>query len=164
MQKNILILLFCAAIAGCSTKAFVVRPGSLTGKKIALSNIDLTRMQKGKMIQNDTVCACLGQAAAESIYPYLLKAGATVVMLTDEQRSSTQRMRKAADSLQVDYFLMGSGIASRTGKVDFMEQLNLKLVSLTTNEIIATGSFSGPGVTAAGAAKRIGEKIFKSSK
>ena len=86
------------------------------------------------------------------------------MLLTDEQRSSTQRMRKAADSLQVDYFLMGSGIAQRTGKVDFMQQLNLKLVSRTTNEIIATGSFSGSSVTAAGAAKRIGEKIFKNSK
>ncbi len=165
MKKNIfLFILFSAAIAGCSTKAFVARPGSLIGKKIALSSIDLTRMQKGKMIQNDTVCACMGQAVAETVYPYLLKSGATIVMFTDEQRSSMQRMRRAADSLQVDYFLSGSGVAQRTGKVDFMEQLNLRLVSLAGNEIIATGSFSGPGVTAAGAAKRIGEKLFRSSK
>ncbi len=166
MNKSncLIIIIACLAIAGCSTKAFVARPGSLTGKRIALASIDITRMQKGKTIQNDTVCACLGQSIEETIYPYLLKSGATIVMLTNEQRSSTQRMRKAADSLQVDYFLSGSGVAERYAKVDFMRQLNLKLVAVTSNEIVATGSFSGTSVTAAGAAKRVGEKIFRNSK
>jgi hypothetical protein len=162
MKRNNFLLILLSILSGsCSTQAYLIKPGSLAGKRIALGNIDITRMQKKRMIQNDTVCACIKQTVGEKLYPYLQKAGAIIVDLTNEQRTNETRINQAIDSLQVDYVLSGTGFVQRTGSSDFMEQLTLKVIAVKTKEVIATGSFGGPSVTPGGAADRIGKKMLK---
>jgi hypothetical protein len=161
-MKNLSNIVFLfLLLSACSSKAYLSKQGSLTGKKIALGVINITREKGSKTVYNDSVCACMGQTIAETIYPYLQKAGATIITIPTEQKTSESRINAIADSLQVDYLLSGTGTTERTGKTDYMRELNIKLVSVKSKEIVLTGSYSGFSVLPSGAADRIGKKILK---
>ncbi|MES2372026.1 MAG: hypothetical protein V4557_05560 [Bacteroidota bacterium] len=160
-MKNILaVTLLFILLNGCATKAFLAQPVSLTGKRIAVGVIDISRDKSGTTIYNDTVCSCISQTVGETLYPYFQKMGAVILKIPYEQRTSEARIHKIADSLQVDYLISGTGLVNRTGKTDFMHQLTINLISRQTQEVFLTGSFSGPGVYPAGAANRVGKKIL----
>ncbi len=155
------IILLLILLNSCATTAYLPKPVSLSGKRIVLGIIDITRDKSGTTIYNDTVCSCVSKTVGETIYPYLQKAGAVIVQIPYEQKINETQINKIIDSLQVDYVLSGTGLLNRTGKADFMHQLNINLVSRKTNEVILTGSFSGPSVYPAGAANRIGKKMLR---
>jgi hypothetical protein len=162
MKRKISYIIFVLAIvSGCSTQAYQSSPNLFAGKRIAWGVIDITREKKGQKINNDTVCVCISQTVAETLYPYFQKAGAEIVKIPNEQRTDEMRIYKAADSLKVDYLISGTGQIHVYGSSDFMQQLNINLESVKKNVVVWTGSFSGPSVTPAGAANRIGKKIVK---
>ena len=162
MKKNTFPLVFLLVISvSCSTKTYLSKPGSLAGKRIALEIINIARQKGGKTIYTDSVCVCISQTIAETIYPYLQKAGASIITIPTEQKINESRIYAIADSLHIDYLLSGTGSVERTGKTDFVRELNIKLVSVPTKEIILTGSFSGFSVLPSGAADRIGKKILQ---
>jgi hypothetical protein len=153
------IVFLLVLLCGCSTQAYQSNPNLFAGKRIAWGVIDITREKKGQKINNDTVCVCISQTVAETLYPYFQKAGAEIVKIPNEQRTDEMRIYKVADSLKVDYLISGTGQIHVYGSSDFMQQLNINLESVKKNVVVWTGSFSGPSVTPAGAANRIGKKI-----
>ncbi len=161
MKTVIILIVLLVVLNSCSTKAYLPNPVNLANKRIAVGIIDVGREQKGKTIYNDTVCACIAKTVGETLYPYLQKKGAVIVTIPYEEKTSETRVYTIADSLQVDYLLTGTGHVNRTGKTDFMHQLNIKLVSVRSKEVVLTGSFSGPGVYPAGAAERVGKKMLR---
>lgn len=155
-------LLFCY---GCSTKVYVQKPGTLNGKRIAIGYIDMSRMQKGKTIQNDSICRCVAQTVGETLTPYLNQSGGTVIHIPYDQFTTPGRIYEIADSAQIDLLVTGTGLLERYGKnTDFMRTLNIQLVVVKTKEIVLSGSCSGPSLTAQGSTERIGKQILKKSK
>ncbi|MES2777075.1 MAG: hypothetical protein V4722_23055 [Bacteroidota bacterium] len=149
----------------CTTKAFVQKPAELKGKKIGIGPIKIEATKKGgKLATKDTICLCIGQSAGEAFQPYLQEAGFRVVNLYLKEIMDVNQAYLAADSLQVDYILFGSGTADIQGKYTYMDQLTVKLVNVKTREVVVSGSFTGSATSPIKAAGKIGKKILQQMK
>jgi len=157
IQSIIIILFFL--LAACSTKTYITDPQKLKGKRIAVAEIVLGTAHQKDKVHADTLCDCLATTVAETLYPYLQQVGMTVVQLPVWGKTREEGAYRMADSLQLDYLVLGTGLIQFEGKTPFMWNLSLKIVDAKTREVRASGSFSGPGVTPAGAGKRIGKKL-----
>ena len=155
-KLNIVILfLFCA----CSTSTYIKDAKQLKNKRVAVAEIMLDSYLSKDKVKTDTLCTCIATSASEAIYPYLQKAGLTVIKLPLSGKLSSANVEKLADSLRLDYVVVGKGIVQFVGKSAFMRSLTLQIVNVKTLEVSASGTFSGPSVTPAGAAARIGKKL-----
>ncbi len=155
---------FCAVIISisciaCSTIEYAQVNNSLKGKKVGVYAFDLTLSKKHTKKEMDTVCFCNGQAASEAMSPFLLTVGLKVTSLYSNQKVSIDKALQRADSLQLDYILVGNGIIEMQGKSSFMQSLNVKLINVQSKETHMVTSFSGVAIRPAKAGIKIGKKI-----
>ncbi len=164
MQFKNLITCFIILICACSTKTYITNAEKLKGKRVAVAQILLDTERRKDKVKTDTLCHCIAAAAAEAFYPYLQQTGLTVIQLPLTGKPLASTIEHLADSLQLDYIVVGKGIVQFVGKTSFMHDLSLQLVDVRTREVRASGTFSGPSVTPAGAAMRIGKQMVKQIK
>jgi hypothetical protein len=160
---QLLLAITCFSIIGCSTVLQIQNAKELKGKKvgvqlITISNINLPKKQK---TGTDTICICISQSATDAIYPFLQQSGFTVVPLNLNSKANILEVVDKADSLKLDYVLVGNGMINFTGSTPFMHELTIKLVNVKTGEAKISGYFSGPSVTPVQAMARIGKKIVQ---
>ncbi len=153
--NTVVLFLFCA----CSTSTYIKDANQLKNKRVAVAEIVLDTDRSKDKVKTDTLCTCIAASASEAIYPYLQKAGLIVIKLPLSGKLSSVNVEKLADSLRLDYVVVGKGIVQFVGKTAFMHSLVLQIVNVKTLEVAASGTFSGPSVTPAGAAARIGKKL-----
>lgn len=162
-SRHFILAIICFSIFGCSTKIQIQNAKEWQGKKVAvhlinISNLNLPRKQK---TGTDTICTCLSQSTTDAIYPFLQQSGFTVVPLNLNSKANILEVVYKADSLKLDYVLVGNGIINFTGNTPFMSQLTIKLINVKTGDVKLSGYFSGPSVTPVQAMARIGRKMVK---
>jgi hypothetical protein len=134
---------------------------SLKNKKVGVYAFDVSLTKKKQKTNTDSVCFCNGQAASESMTPYLINAGLQVTNMFNNQRVTLEKAIQQADSLQLDYILVGNGIIDMQGKSSFMESLNIKLINVQSKQSHMVASFTGVAIRPAKAGMKIGKKIQK---
>lgn len=160
-----LIISIIFLFTGCATTVFIQAPEKLKGKKIGVGVINISQLKKSKNINTtDTLCLCIAQATVNAFYPSLQKAGFKVISMPETDAKDINKIIRVADSLKVDYVLLGTGIVDIIGHSSFMEKLTIKMVDIKTAESPLSGSFSGSGVGSVKAAQRIGKLIVRKMK
>lgn len=159
MRVNKLSVFCIVLLISCSTKTYISDAEKLKGKRVAVAQILLDTDRSKDRVKTDTLCHCIAASAAEAFYPYLQQAGLTVIQLPLTGKPLATSIEHLADSLKLDYIVVGKGIVQFVGRTSFMHDLSLQLVDVKTLEVKASGTFSGPSVTPAGAAMRIGKKM-----
>ncbi len=149
----------------CTTKAYVQKPAELKGKKVGIGNIKITATKKrNRLPSQDTICLCIGQSVGEAMQPYLQQAGFSVTNLFLKENMDIAQLYSSADSLQMDYILMGLGTVDIVGKSTFINQMTIKLVDIKIREIVISGFFTGTATSPVKAAGKIGKKILQQMK
>jgi hypothetical protein len=165
ISKIAICVCFTILLYACSTKVVITDRQKLSGKKIAIGQINLTAFRNNSSIQADTLCECVANSIAEHMNPFFLESGMTVIDIPVNRRYlSREKVRKTIDSVGLDYILIGTGNVHIIGRKPsnqsyFMHNLTMKLIGKNL-ELVATGEFSGWGVYPDGAAKRIGKKFL----
>ena len=161
-MKNILFyIIIVLLLSSCSTIEYAQVNSSLKNKKVGVYAFEVSLTKKKQKMNTDSVCFCNGQAASESMTPYLIKAGFNVTTMFNNQKITLEKALQQADSLQLDYVLVGNGIIDMQGNSSFMESLNIKLVNVKSKESHMVASFTGVAIRPAKAGMKIGKKIQK---
>ena len=156
---------FTSLLFACSTKVIITDRQKLSGKKIAIGQINLTTMRNNSATLADTLCDCVASSIALNLNPYLSESGMTVIDIPISRRIlSRDKVRKLIDSIGLDYILLGTGSLKLIGRKQtnqdyYMHSLSMKMIGKNL-ELVATGEFSGPVVFPVGAAKRIGKNFL----
>ncbi len=160
----IYVLIIVAYFTSCSTIEYAQVNSSLKNKKVGVYAFDVNLSKKQIKKGIDSVCFCNGQAASESLTPYLIKARLNVTTMFNNQKVSVEKALQQADSLHLDYILVGNGIIEMQGKSSFMQSLNIKMVQVASKESHLVASFSGVAIRPTKAGMKIGKKILKQLK
>lgn len=159
MRLRYLNICFVVLISACSTQSYLTDAQKLKGKRVAVAQIVMETERRKDRVKTDTLCHCIAESAAEAFYPYLQQMNMTVIRLPLTGKPMENSIEHLSDSLQLDYIVVGKGIVQFVGKTSFMQNLTLQLVDVKTQEIRASGTFTGTSVSPVGAAMRIGKKM-----
>lgn len=163
MKFFIALVLICTSfLYSCSSIEYAQVNASLKGKKVGVYPFEFSGLKKKqKLNSKDSICFCAAQYASDAITPYLMNAGLTVVPLFHNEKVSFEQVLKTADSLKLDYILVGKGLVDVVGKSYFLNKLNLKLINRLSKESHFAMEYYSAGITLEKSIKKIGKKITK---
>ena len=166
MVKYILYLFVTVCFfASCSTTEYAQSAISLKGKRVGIIGFDMTAIKKKQQLNpKDTICFCIGQSISDAVIPSLLKAGLIILPISHDKKVSLEENIAIADSLKLEYLLIGNGRVSIIGQSNFIEQLNVKMINVKSRESHMAASFSGVSIRPIKAGTLVGKKIAKSLK
>ncbi len=165
MKLSIIILLIgILFLCSCSSIEYAQVNASLKGKKVGVYPFDFSAVanKKKQLEKKDTICYCTGKYANDAITPYLMNAGLIVIPLfQDKKATNFDEVLKTADSLKLDYILVGKGVVDISSKLVFLNKLNLKLINRISKESHFALEYHASIISLEKAMKQIGKKVSK---